>query len=489
MKKPQELIGLFLPSPRNTLFILLFLGVLISGPKMLNIDGDLPRHLLMGKYVIEIGTPPTQEIFSYPYEGEPYVSHEWLAGVIYYLSYILFGLNGVVILAGILIATTFTVLYSQAVAQHGERFLNFILVILGAAVTSIHWISRPHLFTMLFLAMWLIWMNRLSRGEPMKLWAFPALMLLWGNIHAEFVAGFLVLLAYIVGWFWQYLFAPERINMQVGRNLLLVTGASFLASLINPAGLKTWEIVLGYVNNSYLMSRITETRPPDFAKAEYLPLLILIVFAILLMIFRRSKFIPAHTFLMLGFGMMSLYSARNAHLFGVVAPFVLSYGLSGMTNFQAFKNIEAMVTRVESQTSGKMLPIVITVILSFVVLARAGNFNRFDPNIFPVEAVSWLKNNPQSGRMFNAFDWGGYILFHLWPEQKAFIESQTDVRGKLTREYEAVVTLSIDWQGIFRKYDISLVIIPPQWDLARELKVIGWKTVYQDTTAIILVRK
>lgn len=489
MKKTQELLRLFLPSLKDTLFILLFLGALISGPKMLNIDGDLPRHLLMGKYVIETGTPPTQEIFSYPYEGKPYVSHEWLAGVLYYLSYLLFGFNGVVILAGILIATTFTIIYSQAVAEHGEHFLNFMLVILGAAVTSIHWIPRPHLFTMLFLAIWLIWIDRLNRGVQQKLWAFPILMLLWGNIHAEFVAGFLVLLAFIVGWIWQYLFARQRVNMQVGRNLLLVSGASFLASLINPAGLRTWGIVLGYVNNSYLMSRITETRPPDFTSAEYLPLLILIILAFLLMIFRRSKFTLAHIFLMLGFGMMSLFSARNAHLFGVVAPFVLLHGLGGIANLQAFKNIELMITRVESQMSGKMLPIVIAVIISTVVVARVGNFNQIEPTIFPVDAVSWLKNNPQSGRMFNAFDWGGYILLHLWPQQNVFIESQTDVRGELTREYEAVVTLSSNWQEIFRKYDISWVIIPPQWGLARELTARGWKTVYQDPTTIILVRK
>ena len=489
MKKLNPLLGLFLPSLKDTLFILLFLGALISGPKMLNIDGDLPRHLLMGKYIIETGTPPTQEIFAYPYDGEPYVSHEWLAGVIYYLSYLLFGLNGVVILAGILIATTFTILYSQVISHHGELFLNFLLFILGAAVTSIHWIPRPHLFTMLFLAIWLIWIDRLSRGVPLKLWLLPTLMFLWGNIHAEFVAGFLVLMAYLAGWLWQYLIARPRADMEVGKNLLLGTFFSFLATLINPAGLKTWETILGYVNNSYLMSRITETRPPDFTRSEYLPLLILLIISVLLLIIRRDKFTLAEKFIMAGFGMMSLLSARNAHLFGVVAPFVLANGISGITNFRPFKIIETMILQVESQISGKLLPILITVAISFAVLARAGNFNRFESYIFPVDAISWLKNNPQSGRMFNAFDWGGYILFHLWPQQKVFVESQTDVSGELTREYERVITLSNDWREIFTQYDISWVIIPPEWDLARELTAMGWETTYQDQTAIILVRK
>ncbi|HET9909125.1 MAG TPA: hypothetical protein VFQ23_20925 [Anaerolineales bacterium] len=478
---------ILLPGFTDFLFIMLFVSALVTGPKMLNIDGDLPRHLLMGKYVLETGSPPTQEIFAYPYEGQSYVSHEWLAGVLFYLSYVLFDLNGVVLLASLLIAGTFTILFSDAVRQNGEIVPNFLLIFFGASVTSIHWIPRPHLFTMLFLAIWLTRIERLDRGNSSKLWMFPALMLLWGNIHAEFVAGFLTLLAYIAGWLWNYLFARQSLNASTGKNLLLVTITSFVATLINPAGLRTWGTILGYINNSYLMSRITETRPPDFARAEYFPLLLLLVISVLLMVTRRDKFTPAHIFLLLGFGTMSLLSARNAHLFGVVAPFVLSNGLKGLSNIQPFKRMESLISGIERQISGRMVPSLLAVVISVPILASAVNFNRFEPAVFPVDAVHWLKENPQPGQVFNAFDWGGYILFHLWPEKKVFIESQTDVRGELTREYEKVITLQYDWQGIFQRYDVSWVIIPPQWDLATELQRIGWEIAYQDPTTIILV--
>lgn len=490
MQKPRALPGSFLPRLNDVLFITLFIGALISGPKMLNIDGDLPRHLLMGKYVIETGFPPTQEIFSYVYEGRPYVSHEWLAGVIYYLSYILLGLNGVVLLASALIATTFTIIHSEATSQNSGFFLNFLLAILGAIVTSIHWVTRPHLFTMLFLAIWLIWIDRLSRAAPVKLWGFPVLMLFWANIHAEFIAGFLLLLAYIAGWLWQYMLTRAGVTLETGKKLFYALMFSFLASLFNPAGLRTWETMFSYLNNRYLMSRITETRPPDFTQAEYLPLLVLLIFSVLLLAIRKDRFTPAQIFVMAGFGIMSLISARNAHIFGVVAPFVLSNGLDGVTGFRPFKTIEALIMRVESQINGKAWPIITAILASIAVMTGPlGNFNRFEPSVFPVDAVTWLGNNPQSGRMFNAFDWGGYILFHLWPEQKVFIESQTDVRGELTQEYEAVITLRGNWQEILRKYGITWVVISPHWDLARELIVVGWEIVYQDQTAIILIHK
>ena len=228
---------------------------------MLNIDGDLPRHLLMGKFVLESGAPPAQEIFSYVYENRPYTPQEWLAGVIYYVAYALLGLNGVVLLAGLLIAGAFTVIYDEAVSKDADRASPFLLLILGALVSSIHWVTRPHLFTMLFLGIWLILIDRLYRGRWVQIWIFPILMVLWANIHGEFIAGFLVLMAYLAGWLWQYLCRRSSTRFEIGKKLGLVALLSLVACNISPAGFRTWEIVFGYVTNRYLLSRIVETRP------------------------------------------------------------------------------------------------------------------------------------------------------------------------------------------------------------------------------------
>jgi hypothetical protein len=115
------------------------------------------------------------------------------------------------------------------------------------------------------------------------------------------------------------------------------------------------------------------------------------------------------------------------------------------------------------------------------------NYYRFDPDVFPVSAVQWLEAHSQEGRMFNAFDWGGYILFHLWPSQQVFIESQTDTNGELTRHYETVVTLSSGWEDVFSTYAITWAIIPPDWALTEALKRKGWTIAYEDATAVILV--
>jgi hypothetical protein len=490
MQTAPHLIRSFLPRLNALLFMILFLSALTLGPRMLNIDGDLPRHLLMGKFVLETGPPPDEEIFSYIYENRPYTPQEWLAGVLYYSAYLLLGLNGVVLLAAIMIAATFSVLYAELVAQDAPKTATFLLFLLGALVTSIHWITRPHLFTMLFLAIWIILLDRLSRGNFMNLWIFPVLMVFWANMHGEFIAGLLVLIAYIAGWTWTYLFNRSTTDLHTGKRLLLIFFLCLAASMISPAGFRTWEIVFGYVTNRYLLSRIAETRPPDFTQAEYWPLLIMLGISLFFLITKKVRFASAHFLLLAGFGLMSLLSARNAHLAGVVFPFVLASAVRGRTVFQPLKNIEAIIQRMDREVSGSILPMILTVLISsLVITGPSAGSNRFEPSVFPVEAVRWLESNPQSGRMFNAFDWGGYILLHLWPEQKTFIESHTDVTGEATQKYETVVTLQEGWQDIFEQYNIAWAIVPPEWGLTKELNAQGWKTVYQDQTAVILVRE
>ncbi|MCE7861066.1 MAG: hypothetical protein DYG86_14930, partial [Chloroflexi bacterium CFX2] len=118
-----------------------------------------------------------------------------------------------------------------------------------------------------------------------------------------------------------------------------------------------------------------------------------------------------------------------------------------------------------------------------------GEAVQFNPNVFPVAASDWLETHPQSGNMFNEFNWGGYLLFRAWPHHKVFLDSQTDFYGEaLVREYEAALTAGSGWESVLEKYDIEWTIIPPDSPLARKLQTLGWKIEYGDDTAVILRR-
>jgi len=478
-----------LPRLQDVFFLIVFLAVLIFGQRMLNLDGDLPRHLLTGKLILQTGKVPTTEPFIFPYEGRLYVSHEWLSDVILYLVQLVSGEAGVVLLAGILLASTFSILYSYSSSRVGLRIPVFLITAWGAAATSINWSLRPYLFSMSFLTIWLVWTDRLAHDEKIPLWYFPALMVVWVNLHGEFITGILVLVAYAGGWIWDYLFNRSDVNLFIGKRIGLVLLFSTIATLLNPAGIRPWTIMFGFVNNDYLMSRMYEANSPNFQQPQFLVLLALLVFSIVLLSLKKGRLATGKVFLLAGFTAMSLMAGRNVHLYGIVAPFVLAETLVGVREVGLVSRLEETIAGVENQLKGILWPIIIT--LAFGCLLLFGDFKRiyhFDPQVFPVDAVRWLETHPQQGPMFNNLDWGGYIEFHLWPEQKTFIDSMADVTGEVTRMFESVVILDTGWEDVLSNYQVDWAIIPPESMLANALRSKGWRVLYEDKTAIILRR-
>lgn len=478
-----------LPRIQDIFFIALFFAVLVLGNRMLNLDGDLPRHLLMGKYILQTGSVPNTELFIHPYLGRHYVTHEWLADVIYYGIYSFAGLKGIILFSAFALASTFYLIYQFVTTRFQIRLAAFFLVTWGALATSLNWATRPHLFSMLFLAIWLTWADKLRRGEKISIWIFPAFMVLWSNTHGVFIAGILVLFAYSVGWVVDILLDKTNANKEVGKNLWLALILSALASLLNPGGSGSWQSILGFVNNQYLMSRMLEANPPNFQMPELRILLGLIVISLFLLAIKKEKISSGQGLLLAGFTAMSLIAFRNIHLYGIVAPFVLAATLSTFNDIPFLFRLEASLHRIESQIKGIFWVIASTVIFSALILTStiADKLYQFDSEIFPVGAVKWLHENPQDGKMFNYLNWGGYLTFNLYPSQLAFVDSVADVTGEVTMEYETVIDLLPGWEDIFQQYSIQWVIIPPDSLLADTL--IGknqWKVLYEDETAIIL---
>jgi hypothetical protein len=490
VEKQNRKLQWFIPRLQDILFFSIFVAGIAIGPRMLNMDGDLPKHLSIGKYIVQGHLPPINDIFSYTRFGAPFAPHKWLSGVLFYLSYLLFDERGIVILSTVCLALTFTLLYTDAVSRTRIRLPLLVIVLWGAAVSSLHWIARPHIFTMLLLAIWLILNEKLASGQKIRLWYFPALMLLWNNIHGEFISGFLVTLACLGGWVWDYLFQRETADIAIGKRIASVLGLMTVVTILNPVSFQAWSTLTSWMGNDYLMSHTQETVSPDFQQGKYLILLALVAFSIFLLAVSKERTPARMGFLLAGFSAMALMSARNVHLYGVVAPFVLAGPLAGSLAAPLLKRFEGAFEQIESQARGIVWP-VITVTVGIILLAVTplGSVEHFSPGYFPVQAVKWLKTNPQEGNMFNPFDWGGYISFELYPDERVFIDSQGDVYGEaFIREYEQVITLTPGWQDVLNKYNVRWAIVPRNWPLASALAGNGWTEVYQDDTAMILIR-
>jgi hypothetical protein len=478
-----------LPRIQDIFFISIFIAVLLLGQRMLNLDGDLPRHLLTGKYILETKSFPTTEQFIYPYFKQPYTPHEWLTDVIFYTIYLYTGLAGLVAFSALLIASTFTILFGSLSIRLNLRIPIIMIVAWGAFATSLNWVTRPHLISMLLLAIWLILADGLRRGQKIPLWYFPAFMLLWSNLHGEFIAGILVLLAYSVGWVIDYLLDPANASLGAGKNIWLALILSSFASLINPGGIGPWVGILGFVNNKYLMSRMLEANTPNFQAPEMRVLLGLLIISIFLLSIKKEKLSAGQGLLLAGFSAMSLLAVRNIHLYGIVAPFVLAETLGASRNFRLIDRLEVILQNVENKITGIFWPLLTVISLSaFIITNSAAKiFYQFTPPMFPVQAVEWLEKNPQQGKMFNELNWGGYLAFHLWPDQLTFVDSMADVTGEVTLQYETVITLAEGWQAVFEQHKIEWVVIERDSILARELEFKQhWNVLYEDANSVIL---
>src|SRR5512141_1424261 len=261
-----------LPRLQDFFFVLLFAGALLSGSRMLNADSDLGRHLTLGNYILTSHEVPTHDLLSFPKSGESRPPYEWLAQVLLALSYRLLGLDGVALLTSLVLAASFTVVYADSVERSNAPILSLFLAAWAAAASSLHWVSRPHVFSFLFFAIWLSMSDRLRREKRVALWQFPALMLVWANTHGGFILGFLACAAYLAGWLFDFLRRSSR--PLLGKRLLIVTATSLVASILTPDLWRNWSAVLNN-RSAYVLSRTVETMPLQLSLPNVWPFLAL----------------------------------------------------------------------------------------------------------------------------------------------------------------------------------------------------------------------
>ena len=496
---PMRLIRFLLPRIEYILFAAIFWGIAASGPRILNFDGDLPRHLLNGNLILQTRQVSVIDIYSFRTVGLPSIPHEWLSQVIFALVYNWLGLNGIVLLTALIIMLVWMIVFREANTRSNSLFASLFLTALTMGATQIHVLPRPHIFTYLLTA---IWIHLLEHTDNKKLhvkWILPLLMLLWVNLHGMFVIGIAIGGIYIAG---DVLDHPTKdwLQTEKGRTLMISGVLTLLATLFSPSGIHIWEAIVSLGSNSYITSKIPEYQSANFHMPETWPYILIILLAIIGFARTNTKVSWTHILLIATFTGISLYTSRMIPLFAVIAAPIAAKTMANWINQDypqsRFLRIEENISRTNLSSNGMIW--IFVVILSAGILLNSGKTidpenrgNVFDNRFFPVEAVTWLQQHPQNGHMFNEFDWGGYLLLKLWPEHQIFMDGHTHIYGEeLTKEYERVITMAPDWEDIFAKYDITWVIMRKNAPLVNALSTSeDWEILYQDDTAVILTHR
>jgi hypothetical protein len=121
---------------------------------------------------------------------------------------------------------------------------------------------------------------------------------------------------------------------------------------------------------------------------------------------------------------------------------------------------------------------------------RAWNLHaEFDRNRFPFDATTFISEGVLEPHMkvYASWQWGGYLIYRLWPSIAVFDDGRTDFYGPdFVAEGLRVWDACPDWASILERYRVNAALLPIDSALATVLRERqDWKPVYQDHVAVL----
>jgi hypothetical protein len=498
-----------LPSLTDVAFVLPFvlLFARLGGVSFLLQDCDTGWHIRTGEWILRNGRIPDRDIFSFTKAGEPWFAWEWLWDVIFGWMHQHWGLVAVVMASILAISVTTAMLYRLTRRKCPNVLIAFGVTFLAVGAFSIHWLARPHLFTILFAVIFYSLLERVRDGDVRLLWLLPGLMVVWTNLHGGFFVGIALIGAYAAGELagWALESQPEARRAALGRSkpYLWAAGGCLAASLINPYFYHEHIHIVRYLSEPYQLRQIQEFQPMSFQHPAALFLESMLLLGVLAAAWNLYRKRFGYVILLAGAGHLALMSARNIPLFAVLAAPLAAEALgeafSSVARWEvagwlkrtvaAFESYSAEVAEQDAMGRIPVASVAAALLLLWMVQLPgrpAALRVEFDAKAFPVKAVAALRGQ-QPGPIFTGDQWGDYLIYRLYPSTKVFVDGRSDFYGaKFGEKFLEVMDGKYDWKGTLDRYGIETVLLPVNASLASTLKESReWRPVYDDGVAIL----
>lgn len=450
---------------------------LIAGNRLL-IDPDTMWQVTVGQWIIDHRAVPETDVYSFTMRGQPWISTQWLAQVIYAKAYAIAGWSGPVVLAASAIAATFALL-AKFLSRRLSESTTLVFIAAALALTVPHLLARPHVLAMPVMIAWVAGLIAAADRRDAPSYFLLPLMALWANLHGGFVFG-LVLVAPIA------LDAVVGAEADMRKSLLLrwaVFGlAALAASCLTPYG---WNSLLASQKILELggaLPLIMEWKPADFGSVG--PFEICLLLGIGLALYRGVTLPLTRVVLLLGMLHMALSQGRAVEILALLAPLVLAAPLA-----RQIGGLETSRSTAPAPMRAALFGAVAAALVAGT-LAYA-SVHRFAPHMrgSPVAAVSELKKLHLT-RVFNDYDFGGYLIAN---GVAPFIDGRTELYGeKFFVDHNAASGL-MEPENLFRlldDYRIEATLMRTQSAATKLLDHIdGWQKIYSDDIATIHLRK
>jgi hypothetical protein len=512
--KNSKLAVKLLPSLTDFAFLMpiFFLFGRMNGLKTLLGDCDTGWHIRTGEWILAHHGVPTHDIFSYSKPDGAWYAWEWLTDIIWAFLNTHGGLAAVAVAGILLIAGTFTLLF-RLVRRKSNAVVAIAITMTAAVGSSVHWLARPHLFTLVFLVLFYGALENVRAGKTRfhgipYLVILPLATVLWTNLHGGFFVGIIMIGAYGMGEALRLVFSPdlgaerETVKRRAAQ-YLLSAGACLAASLVNPYGYRLHQHVVLYLTDPYQGQHVMEFLSVNF----HHPLAIFFESILLLSALASYWFASKGSFteplLLLMWAHAALLSTRNIPIFMIVAAppaaAVVQMWLERLPGLNVAEWVrkagrrfnETAAAMTETDQISRWHPASVFGILVVVALLYAPHPPQkfrpeFDPKSFPVAAVQKLQLDP-AARVFTFDQWGDYLIYRLYPKTKVFMDGRSDFYGSaFNQTYLDVISVNYGWEKTLARFGVDTVLMPPSSPLTGALKESSrWRVVYDDGVAVV----
>ena len=467
-------------------FLLVTLEFIMTRGSVL--DPDIWWHLRNAEYLFQHHQLPRADMYSFTVAGHPWINHEWLAEIPYYLAWRAGGLSGInammfatisLIFLGLLYLSYIETRHFKA-AMVACSFLTFI--------ASVSFGPRTILFGYLYLVLLLIILQRFRQRGSAPLWLIPPLFCLWANTHGSWSLGLIVFSIITAAGFvqgsWGRVDAERWTPSQMGK--LVVTGLASIAALfVNPFGSRLVLYPLDMAFRQKLnISHVAEWVSVDFHDLRGKLVLALLLSLLVSALVRRTRWRLGEIALVL----FALYSGLTYIRFLFLLAIVIAPVVTKILDFVPQYRPEADTPIINA--------LVICLMVGSIIYywPRSPELQKSISERYPAEALVYLKAHPPNGNVLNFYLWGGYLG---WKDREleVFVDSRVDIF-----EYAGVLKDYLDLLGleqskaILDKYKIRYVLMPQPGGYSESAVTYflehdpEWKAIYSDKLSVFMER-
>lgn len=443
---------------------------------------DLFWHLSAGRWMLAEGAIPRADVFSFTAYGSPWINFEWGQQLLWYAVHAAAGEWGLWGLKAALLAGAFWPVDGLLRDKGASTPARAGAAAFWAAAAIAQADLRADLPTAAFAALLL---RRLESGRASFLFGF-GLFALWANLHAGFAVGLAIYALYAL--------APRLAGGRAPEGLAPEATGAVFGSLLNPYGLEIYSVLFAHAADPSISRYVMEWGQPQWGNAFQTPLLAAIALFLAAAWMGRRRLTPPLLAVSLSFAFGASASARFGILFAAAGAAAV---------FSAFPR-PAFVP---------VLTLLLAVSAAFVVPARSSlryGLPFADRHVARAAVDHVVRERAVLGglRLFNQYEWGGYLGWALGPGSRVFSDGRYLFLPRLAETQRALSdvggleALAGRWKldgFVIKRYkwmmastrrlkDGRELAIPRPWyffTLPRE----RWALVYWDAQALVFVAR